>query len=233
MSAFGFGPRTVDSSCGDLELAATAVNQVGPTPTLLTTANADSASGIVDADVVSAWPTTANADGAPETSALSTIANADGASETFDADVVSMLPTTANADGAPEPVDADDLMQRLQPTLQRHADSIMVRIVDHACAGPASISARLKATCEASGLQELSATLRADQAPNACGHIDAEVVVMLRNFALSPHQWLLARLPPYDTRACVRKCNAVLNIVSEDAHELVTEEVNTLGACIR
>ena len=140
----------------------------------------------------------------------------------------------ASSSAAPKtgPVDADTVLENLQALLQQHAEAIVVRVVDHACSSSACISSRLKAVCQAAGLPScnLSCTLLADQALDACGYIGADAAVTLRDAALGlGDRWLQAPLRPYHSNACVKRGNNLLGRPGDvNASMLATEDVNTL-----
>ena len=140
----------------------------------------------------------------------------------------------ASSSAAPKtgPVDADTVLENLQALLQQHAEAIVVRVVDHACSSSACISSRLEAVCQAAGLPScnLSCTLLADQALDACGYIGADAAVTLRDAALGlGDRWLQAPLPPYHSNACVKRGNNLLGRPGDvNASMLATEDVNTL-----
>ena len=140
----------------------------------------------------------------------------------------------ASSSAAPKtgPVDADTVLENLQALLQQHAEAIVVRVVDHACSSSACISSRLKAVCQAAGLPScnLSCTLLADQALDACGYIGADAAVTLRDAALGlGDRWLQAPLRPYHSNAGVKRGNNLLGRPGDvNASMLATEDVNTL-----
>ena len=130
-----------------------------------------------------------------------------------------------------DPIEADAVLGRLMPVLQRHVHTIAGRIVDHASSGSSCISARLQAVCEAAGLppRSLSSTLRADQTTDACGYIAADAAVKLRDAVMAlGGPWLHAELGRYHTDHCVDRSNGVLGLPGGHARVLVTEDVNKL-----
>ena len=130
---------------------------------------------------------------------------------------------------ADAPWSFDNAKTGCQRRMRASGTKIHVRVIDHACASPNSISKQIVDMFRSEKIHVV-ADLSAAQPVDSCGYIAADAITRLREAALAlAAGWMDFRLPDYSGTECVQRGNSILKRRAVvQASVLLAEDVNQL-----
>ena len=116
-----------------------------------------------------------------------------------------------------------------QRRMRASGTKIHVRVIDHACASPNSISKQIVDMFRSEKIHVV-ADLSDAQPVDSCGYIAADAITRLREAALAlAAGWMDFRLPDYSSTECVQRGNSILKRRAVvQASVLLADDVNQL-----